>query len=96
MKIYVGGLTDDLAEITDSDIRSIFHPFGDIDQIDLPKDPITSKSRGFCFVTYKKMSQARAAINAMNGFYYKGKILKVEFYSYLCLFITRSEFLQTI
>jgi RNA-binding protein 39 len=78
MKIYVGGLTEDLADITDSDIRGIFHPFGEIDTIDIPKDPLTSKSRGYCFITYKKTSQAKDAINAMNGFYYKGKILKVN------------------
>jgi RNA-binding protein 39 len=77
MKIYVGGLTENLADITDSDIRSIFHPFGEIDSIDLPKDPLTGKSRGYCFITYRKTSQAKAAMNAMNGFYYKGKILKV-------------------
>jgi RNA-binding protein 39 len=77
MKIYVGGLTENLADITDSDIRSIFHPFGEIDLIELPKDPITSKCRGYCFISYRKASQAKAAMNAMNGFYYKGKILKV-------------------
>lgn len=83
MKIYVGGLTENLADITDSDIRGIFHPFGEIETIDLPKDPLTGKSRGYCFVAFSKASQAKAAISAMNGFYYKGKILKVQFFEYL-------------
>jgi RNA-binding protein 39 len=78
MRIYIGGLTENLGDITDNDIRSIFFPFGEIDFIDLPKDPITGRCRGYCFIQYRKESQARAAIEAMNGFNYKGKILKVK------------------
>lgn len=76
MKIFVGGLTEHLADITESDIRNIF-PFGDIDYIDMHKDPITGKSRGYCFIQFRKGSQARAAISAMNEFEYMGKTLKV-------------------
>lgn len=76
MKIFVGGLTEHLADITESDIRNIF-PFGEIDYIDMHKDPNTGKSRGYCFIQFRKGSQARAAISAMNGFEYMGKILKV-------------------
>lgn len=76
MKIYVGGLTEHLADITEMDIRNIF-PFGDIDYIDLHKDPNTGKSQGYAFIQFRKSSQARAAISAMNGFEYMGKTLKV-------------------
>ena len=76
MKIFVGGLTEHLADITEQDLRSIFS-FGDIDFIDLHKDPMTGKSRGYAFIQYRKSSQAKAAISAMNGFNYKGKILRV-------------------
>jgi len=76
MKIFVGGLTENLADISETDIRNIF-PFGDIDYIDLHKDPNTGKSRGYCFIQFRKGSQARAAISAMNGFEYMGKLLKV-------------------
>ena len=31
MKIYIGGLTDNLADITDGDLRALFEPFGLID-----------------------------------------------------------------
>lgn len=30
MKVYVGGLTDKLAEIQESDLKSLFEPFGPI------------------------------------------------------------------
>jgi RNA-binding protein 39 len=80
MKIYVGGLTEHLADITENDIRNIFS-LGDIDYIDLPRDPMTGKCRGYAFIQFRRASQARATIAAMNGFNYKGKILKV----YLCV-----------
>ena len=80
MKIYVGGLTEHLADISDMDLRSIFSPFGEIDLIDMPRDPITLKSKGYCFIQFRKVSQAQAAIASMNGFKYKGKILKVIYY----------------
>jgi RNA-binding protein 39 len=76
MKIYVGGLTEHLADITENDLYSIF-PFGEIDYIDLHRDPITGKCKGYAFIQFRRASQARAAITAMNGFNYKGKILRV-------------------
>jgi RNA-binding protein 23/39 len=78
MKIYVGGLTEHLADITDMDLRSIFSPFGEIDLIDMPRDPNTMKSKGYCFIQFRHASQAQAAIQAMNGFKYKGKMIKVR------------------
>jgi RNA recognition motif-containing protein len=77
VKIYVGGLTEHLADISDSDLRSIFTPFGEIEYIDMPKDSVTLKLKGYCFIQYRKSSQAQAAISSMNGFKYKGKLLKV-------------------
>lgn len=76
MKIYVGGLTENLADITENDLHNIFE-FGDIDSIELHRDPITGKSKGFAFIQFHRASQARQAIAAMNGFNYKGKSLKV-------------------
>lgn len=76
MKIYVGGLTENLADISEADLQSIFQ-FGDIDSIELHRDPITGKCKGYAFIQFHKASQARQAIGAMNGFNYKGKQLKV-------------------
>ena len=45
MKIFVGGLTEHLADISENDLRNIF-PFGEIDYIDLHKDPNTGKCKG--------------------------------------------------
>ena len=76
MKIYVGGLTENLANITEDDLCNIFG-FGDIDSIELHKDPITGRSKGYAFIQFHRGSKAREVIQAMNGFIYQGKALKV-------------------
>jgi RNA-binding protein 39 len=80
MKIFVGGLNE-LTDVSDIDLRNIFSSFGEIDMIDLPKDSMTLKPKGYCYIQFRRRSQAQAAIQAMNGFKYKGKILKVNEYN---------------
>ena len=62
MRIYIGGLTDQLAEITDSGLRDLFDPFGEIDFVDIHRDGITGKCKGFAFIQYKKSADAKQAI----------------------------------
>ena len=76
MKIYVGGLTENLSNITEDDLCNIFG-FGEIDSIELHKDPITGRSKGYAFIQFHRESKAKEAIQAMNGFVYQGKALKV-------------------
>ena len=76
MKIYVGGLTENLSNITEDDLCNIFG-FGEIDSIELHKDPITGRTKGYAFIQFHRGSKAKEAIQAMNGFVYQGKALKV-------------------
>ena len=76
MKIYVGGLTENLANITEDDLCNIFG-FGEIDSIELHRDPITGRSKGYAFIQFHRGSKAKEVIQAMNGFVYQGKALKV-------------------
>lgn len=76
MKIYVGGLTENLANITEDDLCNIFG-FGEIDSIELHRDPITGRSKGYAFIQFHRGSKAKEVIQAMNGFIYQGKALKV-------------------
>ena len=76
MKIYVGGLTENLSNITEDDLCNIFG-FGEIDSIELHKDPITGRNKGYAFIQFHRGSKAKEAIQAMNGFVYQGKALKV-------------------
>ena len=45
--LYVGSLN---FALTESDIRQVFQPFGAVELVDLHKDPVTGKSKGFAFV----------------------------------------------
>ena len=50
------------------DIRQFFSPFGQIDAIELPKDPYTGKNRGHSIVEFSSHKEARIAAQSMNGF----------------------------
>ncbi len=38
--------------LTESDIKQVFEPFGALDFVDLHKDPMTGRSKGYAFVQY--------------------------------------------
>ena len=76
MKIYVGGLIENLSTITEDDLANIFG-FGDIDSIELHRDPITGRSKGYAFIQFHRGSKAREVIQTMNGFIYQGHALRV-------------------
>ena len=48
-RLYVGSLHFNL---TDSDIRQVFEPFGELDFVDLHRDPATGRSKGYAFIQY--------------------------------------------
>ena len=60
-RIYIGGLVDHLANITQTDIRQCFSSFGQIDAIELPKDPFTGKNRGHAIVEFSTHKEAKIA-----------------------------------
>lgn len=47
VRLYVGSLHFNL---TEADIRQVFEPFGDLDFVDLHRDPLTGRSKGYAFV----------------------------------------------
>lgn len=77
MRIYVGGLTEHLADLNEQDLKDLFSPFGEVDFVDLHKEPGTGKSKGYAFIQYKNSSDAKEAISKMNGFQVRNKPLKV-------------------
>lgn len=47
IRLYVGSLHFNL---TESDIKQVFEPFGELEFVDLHRDPMTGRSKGYAFV----------------------------------------------
>mmetsp|Transcript_10543 Transcript_10543/g.11844 ORF Transcript_10543/g.11844 Transcript_10543/m.11844 type:complete len:209 (-) Transcript_10543:226-852(-) len=63
LKLYIGGIKSNMS---DSEIRAIFSPFGEIELIEVPRDPHTGKNKGVAFVTFNRKKDAKVAIQQMN------------------------------
>jgi RNA-binding protein 39 len=79
--LYIMGLTGPLAAMTDSELKSIFAPFGDIEYATMGRSPYTGKGRGYAKVLFSKASDAREAMTCMNGFELAGQVLHVGYLS---------------
>jgi cold-inducible RNA-binding protein len=75
MKIYVGNLS---YNTTESDLRTLFAPFGNPSSVAVIMDRQTNQSKGFGFVEFEDDAQARAAIAALNGKEVGGRSLRVN------------------
>lgn len=73
--IFVGNL--DFAA-TESSLRSLFEPFGNVDRVSVVTDRDTGRSRGFAFVEMADGAEADAAIAALNGSEVNGRALNVN------------------
>ena len=78
MRVFVSGLTDQLADIEEKDLRDLFQPFGEVDRVDLHRDDVTGKSKGYAFVLFRNSGDARRAIIEMDGFVVNNKKIKVQ------------------
>ncbi|KAJ7556091.1 hypothetical protein O6H91_05G068300 [Diphasiastrum complanatum] len=63
-RLYVGNLH---FNITEDQLRQVFEPFGTVELVQLPTNPETGQCKGFGFVQYQKIEDARAAQQALNG-----------------------------
>ena len=73
--IFVGNL--DFAA-TESSIRSLFEPYGNVDRVNVVTDRETGRSRGFAFVEMSDAAEADRAIAALNGADLDGRALNVN------------------
>lgn len=64
--------------VSEQDLKDLFEPFGRIESINLHVDAISGKSKGFSFVVYKHMYDAKDAQRAMNNFTLMGRAIKVS------------------
>lgn len=62
--IFVGGLPYDL---TEGDIICVFSQYGEIVNINLIRDKLSGKSKGFCFICYEDQRSTILAVDNLNG-----------------------------
>jgi RNA recognition motif-containing protein len=75
MDIYVGNLP---YSATEEDVSGLFAAYGPVDRVKIITDRETGRSKGFAFVTLGDQSQLNAAIEALNGYDYQGRALRVN------------------
>ena len=64
--------------VSDTDLITLFEPFGVIESAKVFIDKSTGKSKGFGFVSYQSPESAALAIEKMNRFQIENKMLKVR------------------
>jgi RNA recognition motif-containing protein len=62
--IYVGNLD---FSTSDQDVRALFEPFGQVDNVNLIRDQFSGQPRGFGFVEMSDDAAAEKAIQQLNG-----------------------------
>lgn len=75
MNIYVGNIPHVMSE---DDLRQTFQEYGHVDSVNIIKDNLTGRSRGFGFVVMENQEEAEAAIRALNGKEVRGRALTVN------------------
>ena len=75
MDIYVGNLP---YSATEEDVSGLFAAYGPVERVKIITDRETGRSKGFAFVTLGDQSQLNAAIEALNGYDYQGRALRVN------------------
>ncbi|GFE52806.1 splicing CC1-like family protein [Babesia ovis] len=77
--IQVTGLTGSLSAITEVEIKQMFSPFGNIIDVEILRDPHSNLPLGQAYIKFKRASEAKEAVNAMNGFDIGGQTIKVAY-----------------
>jgi len=73
--IFVGNLD---FSATESSIRALFEPYGNVERVNLVTDRDTGRSRGFAFVEMTDSAEADRAIAALNGTDLGGRALNIN------------------
>ena len=73
--LYVGGLEE---SVTEELLHAAFIPFGNIQEVQIPRDHKENTNRGFGFVQYHVEDDAAAAMDNMDGAELEGRVLRVN------------------
>lgn len=75
MNLFVGNLA---FETTESELKEVFQPFGQVVSINIIKDKFSGESRGFGFVEMSSKTEAQSAITGLNDKEFKGRTLTIN------------------
>ena len=75
MRIFVGNLS---WTTTEDELSRLFASYGEVERVQIITDRETGRSRGFGFVEMPKLTEANAAIEALNGTALGGRMLNVN------------------
>ena len=75
MNIYVGNLSFDASE---EDIQKAFAEFGQVSSASIVRDRYSGQPRGFGFVEMPNQTEAKAAIENLNGKELRGRQMNVS------------------
>ena len=75
MSIYVGNLS---FKVTQEDLVNVFADFGTVKRVQLPIDRESGRPRGFGFVEMETEAEEDAAISALDGAEWMGRVMKVN------------------
>ncbi|GAA6007240.1 hypothetical protein JCM10207_001556 [Rhodosporidiobolus poonsookiae] len=73
--VNVGGLPFNL---TEGDVITIFSQYGEVVDINMPRDPQTGKPRGFAWLMYMDQRSTVLAVDNLNGAQVLGRTLRVD------------------
>lgn len=73
--LFVGNMS---FQTTESELRALFEPFGQITRVHIAMDRETGRARGFAFVEMNNDEEAAKAIAALDGKEVGGRNLKVN------------------
>ncbi|UJR23141.1 hypothetical protein I4U23_026160 [Adineta vaga] len=62
---------------TEQDLESLFNPFGQITNINMPIDSLTKQPKGFAHVTFMFPEHALRAFNELDGHAFQGRLLHI-------------------
>lgn len=71
-KLYVGNLP---FKATEEGVKDLFSQYGEVTSVNIVKDPMSGRARGFCFV---EMENADEAASALNDKEFEGRQIKVD------------------
>src|SRR5579871_1290752 len=73
--VFVGNMS---FQTTESELRALFEPFGQVTRVHIAMDRETGRARGFAFVEMPNDAEAAKAMSGLDGKEVGGRALKVN------------------